>query len=163
MRVLFCEFDGVLHPRSARCVRFDEVPTRLFEWLDVLQALLAPHDDVFLVVHSDWRHEWSDSELAAALPGLECRLLDSAPRGPKDSAIAQWLSRNPSVTSHLILDDDAKAFPDPQPPELVLCHPETGIYDWRVRQQLREWLHSPQLFRKPRTTTSPSTHPETPA
>jgi hypothetical protein len=23
----------------------------------------------------------------------------------------------------------------------VLCHPDTGIYDRPVRQQLREWLH----------------------
>jgi hypothetical protein len=145
MRVLSCSFDGVLPPRHARYVPFGTVPSRLFEWLDILEALLAPHDDVFVVVHSDWRHEWTDGELVAALGGLAPRVLGTVPKGPTYPSILQWLRRHPTITSYLLLDDDAKAFPDPPPPELILCHPETGIYDWRVRQQVRAWLHATEL------------------
>jgi hypothetical protein len=141
MRVLFCGFDGVLHPQRAAAVPFGVVPERLFEWVDVLELLLAPHDDVFLVVHSRWRHEWTDGELAQPLRRLGSRFLGSVERGPKYPSILRWLQRNRSVSSYRNVDDDAKAFPDPPPAQLVLCHPDTGIDDRRVRQQLREWLH----------------------
>jgi hypothetical protein len=146
MRVVFCGFDGVLHPQRAADVPFGAVPARLFEWVDVLEALLAPHDDAFVVVHSRWRHEWTDAELARCLPTLGSRLLGSVPKGPRYPAICQWLARNPSVRSYRILDDEAKEFPDPPPSQLVLCHPDTGLYDWRVRQQVREWLHGVEMM-----------------
>lgn len=164
MRVLCCDFDGVLHPRHARDVPFGTIPTRLFEWVDVLEALLAPHDDVFLVVHSPWRYEWSDAELRAPLGGLAARCLGSVPKGPKRAAIDAWLQRNPSVMSYRILDDEPKGFGDPQPPELIVCHPDTGIYDWRVRQQLRAWLHENDGAGRTDDVHSlwSETHPETP-
>lgn len=141
MRVLFCGFDGVLHAQRATSVPFGVRPARLFEWLDVLEALLAPHDDAFVVVHSRWRSEWTDSELAMPLQRLGSRFLGSVPKGPRYASILQWLERNRSVSSYRILDDEAKEFPHPPPAQLVLCHPDTGIYDRRVRQQVREWLH----------------------
>jgi hypothetical protein len=141
MRVLFCGFDGVLHPQRAASVPFGVVPHRLFEWVDVLEALLAPHDDTFVVVHSRWRHEWTDAELAAPLRPLGTRFLGSVPPGPRHAAIVQWLAGHRWVSSYRILDDEAREFPDPPPAQLVLCHPDTGIYDRRVRQELRDWLH----------------------
>jgi hypothetical protein len=141
MRVLFCGFDGVLHPRHAAHVPFGEVPERLFEWVEVLEALLAPHDDVFIAVHSHWREEMTAAEVAAPLKPLGSRYLGAVPRGQTYASILRWLGCNPSVSAYRILDDEAKAFPQPPPAQLLLCHPETGIYDWRVRQQLREWLH----------------------
>lgn len=143
MRVLFCGFDGVLHPQRAAHVPFGEVPTRLFEWVDVLEALLAPHDDVFVVVHSGWRNEMTAAEVAAPLRRLGARYLGVVPCGPKYPSILRWLRCNPSVDDYRILDDEAKEFPQPPLRQLLLCHPETGIYDWRVRQQLRQWLHQP--------------------
>jgi len=141
MRVVFSGFDGVLHPQGAANVPFGVVPERLFEWVDILEALLAPHEDAFLVVHSHWRHEYTEGEIAAALHPLRPRLLGCVPKGPRYESIRQWLARNRSVDSFRILDDEPKEFPEPPPAELVLCHPDTGVYDWRVRQQLREWLH----------------------
>jgi len=145
MRVLFCGFDGVLHPQRALAVPFGTVPERVFEWVDVLELLLAPHDDVFVVVHTRWRNEWTDGELALPLQRLGSRFLGSVPKGPRYASILQWLQRNRSVSSFRILDDDAREFPDPPPAQLVLCHPDTGIYEWRVRQQLRDWLHGTEL------------------
>ena len=141
MRIVFSGLDGVMHPWRASRVGFGDVPVRLFEWLDVLEALLAPHEDVFVVLHSHWRHEMTDGELAAALRCIGDRFLGSVPKGPRYSGILQWLAKNPSVSSFRILDDQASEFPQPPPAELVLCHPEAGIYDWKVRRQLQEWLH----------------------
>jgi len=142
MRVVFSGVDGVLHPWASAHAAFGEVPQRLFEWVDVLEALLAPHDDVFVVLHSHWREELTDGELAQALREVGPRYLGSVPRGPRYDGIRAWLARNPTVDSFRILDDDARAFPDPPPGELLLCHPDSGIYDWRVRRQLQAWLHA---------------------
>jgi len=141
MRVIFSGFDGVLHPQHAAHVHFGERPVRLFEWVDILEALLAPHDDAFVVAHSHWRDELTDGELGEALKPLKSRFLGSVPRGPRYDGIRAWLARNPSVVSFRILDDEPHQFPDPPPAELVVCHPQTGVYEWRVRRELREWLH----------------------
>lgn len=63
MRVLFLDFDGVLHPVPAvptnRVVNGKPVMRAIqvlpFEWLPVLAQLLRPHPDVRLIVHSSWR------------------------------------------------------------------------------------------------------------
>lgn len=141
MRVIFSGIDGVLHPRHAAAVAYDEVPERLFEWVDIVESLLAPHDDVFLVIHGEYGYEWTDAELCSALRSLAGRFMGSVPKGPRYPSILEWLGRNPSVTSCRILDDEPKQFPAPPPDELLLCHPETGIYEWKVRRQLQRWLH----------------------
>ena len=142
MRVIFCGVDGVLHPWNAAAVAFGEVPQRLFEWTDILGCLLAPHDDVFVVVHSRLRHEWTDTELRDALKPVANRFLGSVPHGPRYPSILEWLGRHRSVSSYRILDDEAHEFPDPPPAQLLLCHPEGGIYEWRIRRQLQQWLHA---------------------
>jgi len=80
------------------------------------------------------------------LQRLAPRCLGSVPRGPRYASILQWLNGHRSVSSYRILDDEAKEFPDPPPAQLLLCHPDTGIYDWRVRRELRAWLHSVQAL-----------------
>lgn len=141
MRVIFSGFDGVLHPQHAVHFEFGQWPARLFEWVDILEALLAPHEDVFVVAHSHWRQELTDGELAEALRPLKHRFLGSVPRGPRYPGIRAWLQRNPSVQAYRILDDQPHEFPSPPPAQLLVCHPETGVYDWRVRHELRCWLH----------------------
>jgi len=141
MRVLFCGFDGVLHPRDAARVPFGIAPTRLFEWVDVLAALLAPHPETFVVVHSAWRHEFAPMELAPALGPIAGQWLGCVPPGPTHPAILAWLARNPTVDTYRVLDDDPRQFPDPPPPQLLLCHPNTGVHEARVQRQLRAWLH----------------------
>lgn len=141
LRAIFLDFDGVLHPRPAVDVGepgLGKAPD--FLWVPALAALLEPHPDVLVVVHSTWRYNHSTLELAGLLGPLKRRVVDSTPRGPRFESIEWWLSMNPQIKNYRILDDDAREFPVPQPTELILCHPATGVADERVRAALRSWL-----------------------
>ena len=67
MRILFLDFGGVTHPcgtdDEARAVHRGSVTAGVrldvFCWFDILPTLLAPHDDVYVVVHSNWRFSHS--------------------------------------------------------------------------------------------------------
>lgn len=47
MRLIFLDFDGVLHPMNVQLTK-----VKRFCWIHVLDGLLADHPDVHLVVHS---------------------------------------------------------------------------------------------------------------
>ncbi len=51
MRLIFLDFDGVLHE-----ARGDLEEGQYFKWLPILTELITPHPDVRVVVHSSWRH-----------------------------------------------------------------------------------------------------------
>jgi hypothetical protein len=150
MRVLFLDFGGVTHPsgidddagagqRTAGGLggRLD-----VFCWFDILIGLLAGHADVFVVVHSNWRHACSPQEIGDLLGDLGNRYLGCTPSGDCYASILTWLARNPGVDSYRILDDAPRAFPDPPPAELILCDPRTGVSEPRVQAQVRTWLES---------------------
>lgn len=150
MRVVFLDFGGVTHPSgseddtgnttfaAARLVgRLD-----VFCWIDILIGLLAEHADVFVVVHSNWRYARSPQEIGDLLGDLGNRYLGCTPAGDRHASILAWLERNPGVQAYRILDDSARAFSDPPPPELILCDPRTGLSEPRVQAQLRDWLQS---------------------
>ena len=150
MRVLFLDFGGVLHPSGldddartgsagagAGLARLD-----VFCWFDILAGLLASHPDVFVVVHSNWRHVSSAEEIGDLLGDLGKRYLGCVPPGPRHEAIRAWLARHPGVESYRILDDAARAFGDPPPAELILCDPRTGVSEPSVQAQLRAWLQA---------------------
>lgn len=149
MRVLFLDFGGVVHPSgldddvrsgapgAAAGVRLD-----VFCWFDILLGLLAPHPDVYVVVHSNWRYAHTPHEIGDLLGDLGPRYLGVVPPGERHGAIGAWLARHPGVESHRILDDAARAFGDPPPAELILCDPRTGLSEPGIQAQLRAWLQS---------------------
>lgn len=134
MRILFLDIDGVLHPAT------DDAPVELFCWFDHLFALLSAQPDVFIVVHSTWRYTHTPQEIGDLLGVLSKNFLGVVPRGQRHEAIQWWLSQNPSVQSYRILDDQPREFGAQPPPELVVCHPLTGVSAPEVLQQLRHWL-----------------------
>jgi hypothetical protein len=141
-RVLFLDFDGVLHPTmedldgdSDACIA-----TPLFGWLPLLATALASHPDVGIVVSSTWRYTHDQDELRELLGPLRGRFLGATPRGPRYESIQWWLHLNPMFASHRILDDNPREFPTPAPKELIACHPHRGVSDSEVLAQLREWL-----------------------
>lgn len=71
MRILFLDFDGVLHPGDP------EFDGEKFCWLPVLERLLIAHVDVRIVVHSSWRYDHTDAELKQLLGRLEQVLFSS--------------------------------------------------------------------------------------
>ncbi len=136
MRLLFLDFDGVLHPSEQyRLIRH-------FIWTPKLEWLLERHPDVKVVVHSTWRYDHTDDELRALLGPLGSRFVGSAPRGPRAQAIESVLSANKGVvTSHLVLDDQAEDFEESGLSVLVL-NGRDGISDPAAQLPLVEWLIS---------------------
>ena len=140
-RVLFLDFDGVLHPTSDDFDGEDQpIATSLFGWLPLLASALEPHPDVAVVVHSTWRYNHDPDELQALLGPLGVRFRGATPRGPRYESIQWWLHLNPSFASHRILDDAPREFPTPLPAELIVCHPLHGLSDSAVLVRLKEWL-----------------------
>lgn len=145
-RVLLTDFDGVLHPTLAAGVDSSGglVATKHFGWVPVLEKALRGHDDVVIVVHSTWRHEYDLDELRGVLGNLAPRVIASTPRNlSRYQSIVFWLEQNPSFNSHRILDDDVGEFPVPPPPELIVCNPLTGVSAPKVLQALADWLGPP--------------------
>src|SRR3569833_4609748 len=80
MRVLFLEFDGVLHPMSATARFAPVAPLKyriqeawLFRWAWILEELLDAHPDVGIIAHSNWRMLATDEELQSFLGPLAHR------------------------------------------------------------------------------------------
>ena len=150
MRVLFLDFDGVLHPygfkvhdtlqKYGKPLAYVEKVDH-FCWAPILAERLAAHLDVVVVVHSTWRVNRTLAQIQQVLgPQLGARVRALTPDGPRYAAIQEWLAANKQVRDYRILDDDATSFPAPQPPELIHCHSDLGISSPDVQQQLTEWL-----------------------
>jgi len=142
-KALFLDFDGVLHPTTIEVepATFETViGTGLFGWLPELERILRPHPDVAICVHSSWRYTHDIEELRELLGSLGGRVVGSTPRGPRYESIQWWLHLNPVFTSHCILDDDRREFPDPAPAELILCDHRTGVSAPTAQAALERWL-----------------------
>ena len=141
-RVLFLDFDGVLHPTldDVEGGSGESVATGLFGWVPVLAMALKPYPDVEVMVHSTWRYTHDPDELRELLGALGPRFLGATPRGPRYESILWWLHLNPTFASHRILDDNPREFPTPKPAELIVCHPLRGVSDPKVLASLNEWL-----------------------
>jgi hypothetical protein len=145
MRVIFLEFDGVLHPASAAS-RFSPCPPLhraaqrawLFRWSWILDELLESHADVSIIAHSNWRLLAPDDELQGMLGPLARRFIGSTPRAPRWASISLVVEQN-HLRDFRILDAFPEAFP-PGLAQLIACDPEAGLKDYRVHGQLEAWL-----------------------
>ncbi|MCV2419242.1 hypothetical protein LNV47_01395 [Paucibacter sp. DJ4R-1] len=136
MKLLFLDFDGVLHPAGGApgtCMPF--------EWLPTLEELLEPAPDVFLAVHSSWREVHAMEYLKDFLGPLGSRVLGAVPHGPKSTAIQSFLKSNPAVQDYRILDDSAAEFSSDLSTRLLACKPLMGIQDPAVQLKLKAWLY----------------------
>lgn len=148
MRVLFLDFDGVLHPASATFGLSPQVPLSqirkvrpaTFVHAGTLAEMLLPHDDVRLLVHSSWRNQLEDDELRAIVPELQPWFAGSVGaryRG-RDEAIRAWLAMH-GTCDFRVLDDEEALFSGSWP-QLIVCNPVSGLGDPDVQRALREWL-----------------------
>lgn len=138
MRVLFLDFDGVLHPAGEAAGT-----TVLFEWYPILVRLLEPWTEVFLAVHSSWRYDHRSDELRELLEPLGTRFIGSVPRGPRAESIRWFLQANPVIDDHLALDDSPGEF-SIGGVRLIVCDPSKGISDPAIQQQIQNWLAAPK-------------------
>ncbi|MCY0857539.1 HAD domain-containing protein [Cupriavidus sp. D39] len=146
-KFLFLDFDGVLHPVSALdgfAMRMAQDAAisygRLFRWTWVLEESLEGAD-VNIVVHSSWRRFLGTAQLLQYLGPLANRYC-----GIANLEMSRWQGIRHAASQleladdeWVVLDDHASQFPDPPPRQLVLCNPESGIWEPRVRERVRAW------------------------
>ena len=139
MRIVFVDFDGVLHPSG-----FPAGTSLPFEWVDDLARLLAPFPEIGVVVHSTWREQFSLDYIQDFLELLGDRSIDVAPRGPKAQAIQQFLREHPDVVDAVILDDQPEQLMQIKTANLrvLACDPTRGISCGRIQAELLEWLQA---------------------
>lgn len=137
-RILFLDFDGVLHPASA-------YQTTPFIHAQALADCLQPHD-CEIVISSSWRFQYTLLELRELLPHELARRV-SGVTGPVHIGS---MARYQEIQNHLLrrtdrddvswraLDDSSWEFPARQP-ELILCNPNQGIGSNQLRE-LSQWL-----------------------
>lgn len=134
VRVIFLDFDGVVHPQeggdSAGWMR----------WVPILAQLLAPAPDVRIIVHSTWRYQYTEGELKELLGELGDRFIGSAPRMPREPAIEMVLQANKSsIAAHLVLDDDPTEF-NSRRLNLLLCDSRLGLSAAEIQTSIQHWL-----------------------
>lgn len=136
MRVIFIDFDGVLHATHGRGAIMRE-----YVWLPILKELIATHDDIRLVVHASAR-KISDAGFLGSRLGLPENVYWGVTQPELDRwpSIQAWLAQRPEIESFRILDDQGFEFPTPPPPELILCQSHQGLSELRVQNALRLWL-----------------------
>jgi hypothetical protein len=109
-------------------------------WLPQLALLIENYPDVRVVIHSSWREHQSVEHLRGQMGKVGSRLLGVTPQGARYDSIVAYLAAHPDVQGFRILDDMASEFPQPAPPELVLCDPVRGLSAKATRKQIRSWL-----------------------
>ena len=137
MRVIFLDFDGVLHP-----VGTQPGSPEAFRWIHILCRLLVDPGDVKLIVHSTWRYSYRESELRKLIQPLGFLLAGVVPPMPRELAIETVLQSNRvSIRSHLVLDDSPDEFCHGHV-NLVVCDPELGISAKSVQVAIEQWLRA---------------------
>jgi len=153
MRVIFLDFDGVLHPAGG------PAGTSLpFEWIGVLATLLDPFVDVRLVVHSSWREHLPAQELRDLLEPVADRLWGAVDTGPKAAAIERFLDEHPEIVDALVLDDQLDEFPAGFRAALLACEPRTGLSSQDVQRRLKGWLGGGGLGAPTAPPAQPGSH-----
>ncbi|MCW7540888.1 HAD domain-containing protein [Aquabacterium sp. A7-Y] len=147
--MLFVDCDGCLHPdRFVSCPgRIGEglpvVETRLprrCQWVPILERLLAPHEDVGIVIYSSWRYIHSHRELVHLLGPLASRYLGVTPAGRSYESVSAWLKNAAGVGDYRVLDATRGDMAKPAPQKLITCDPRSGISSPEVQEQLQAWL-----------------------
>ena len=138
-KLLFLDFDGVLHPTHfAGEAHFSKA-----HLLEETLAQFAPK----IVVSSSWRFTHSLEKLQKTLPSAIGQLII----GATSSAIIGKHPRFQEILNYLggygpvdwrALDDSYWEFPSPCP-KLIRCNPNTGIMDKQILE-LQQWLSKPK-------------------
>lgn len=135
-KILFLDFDGVLHATSGP----GDV-MRQFVWLPIFKDLIAGRQGVRIVIHASYRRTSPPDFLRERLGfGEDVCLGVTNPRLERWESIKSWVKGRPWVDSFRILDDQALEFPDPPPQQLILCDGRRGLSDERVQAAIKDWL-----------------------
>ncbi|QWE02066.1 HAD domain-containing protein [Polynucleobacter sp. JS-JIR-II-b4] len=134
-KLLFLDFDGVLHPTHFA----GEDP---FNRVHLLEETLAG-SNIRIVISSSWRFTHSLKKLQKLLPDSISSLVigvTGSPvigKHPRYQEIVNFLQSH-GASNWKALDDSYWEFPSPCP-ELIRCNPNTGISDKQMKE-LSQWM-----------------------
>lgn len=135
-RLIFLDFDGVLHPTS---IELGPLFCRAGLLIEVLEGT-----DCQIVISSSWRHHDDLAELLTRLPAaLAGRVVGTTGaahvgRWARHHEILQYLRDRALHTDWRALDDSVMEFP-PGCPELIACDPSVGLGPGQC-SRIRQWL-----------------------
>jgi hypothetical protein len=156
--VCYCDFDGVTHDDAVYSSRHDGIHIRtpgrtLFEWLPILEKLLAPYPDVKIVLSTSWvRVKGFEFAKRQLTPGLQSRVIgatfhnretpkfdfDNMSRGMQ--IFADVRRRKP--TRWFAIDNDDHAWPAGCRENLIKTDDRLGLSDPSVQDAIRKVLAS---------------------
>ena len=157
-RLLFLDFDGVLHPDAVYLTRKGvelRAAGELFMWASLLSSALAEHQDVRIVLSTSWARNLGYKAALRALPTNLHHLVVGATwhsamaRSSTDyvawdnqtryQQIAAYLSRRAPVT-WLAIDDDGEGWETNALDRLILTPKNYGLSGAGVMEELIQKL-----------------------
>jgi hypothetical protein len=155
-KVLYLDFDGVLHDGEVywhikRGIYMKTPGRRLFEWMAILEELLAPYPDVKIVLSTSWVRARNFNFARAQLsPALRARVIGATfHKREMRGADFDLLSRGAQVLRDVgrrqprkwfAIDDDTKGWPNGYLAHLVATNSDLGISDLAVQAAIRAQL-----------------------
>ena len=156
MNICYLDYEAVLHDGNVlrnrtRGMSIVTPGRTFFEWMPLLEELLAPYPALQIVLSTTWVREVgfdkARQELSAPLrervigatflhPNMHRGEFDAMPRGMQ--ILGDVSRRNPSAW--FALDDDDFGWPARQRAHLIQTTDARGLSDPAVRQQVRERL-----------------------
>jgi len=154
--LLYLDFDGVLHDADVytsptRGIYMNTPNRRLFEWMPILECLLAPYSDIGIVLSTSWTLSIGQDEALKYLsPELQRRVVgityDSKEMSKLDFAgnyrgvqvVCDVFRRKP--TRWIAIDDDAEGWPKQFDAHLIQTNPRLGLNCPVVQERISAWL-----------------------
>lgn len=155
-KVVYLDFDGVLHDGEVywhikRGIYMKTPGRHLFEWMEILEMLLAPYPDVKIVLSTSWvrarNFNFARSKLS---PSLQARVIgatfhrremrkdmfDLLPRGTQ--VVQDVGRRRPKMW--FAIDDDTQDWPHGYLSNLVATDSDQGLSAPQVQASIRAQL-----------------------
>lgn len=135
-RILFLDFDGVLHPTGPRSTKFSQ--------LDVLVGFLRETEflDLRIVVSSTWRQLYGVERLRRFFPlDIAARIVGVTPvldeydsDNERGEEIRAWLEQEAPAAIWAALDDDPEGFSPRLKSRVVLTDGAVGVNQEAIAQ-----------------------------
>lgn len=154
--LLYLDYDGVLHHEDvwwhARVGPYLRAPDqyKIFQHLDLLEQLLAPYDEVRLILSTSWVRRYGCSKAGKQLgPRLRQRVLGATFHSRMNEFKFMELPRGQQVWNDVLrrkprgwlaLDDDGEGWPAESAGHFIKTHATEGISDNQVLSVLKERL-----------------------
>lgn len=157
-RYIFIDYDGVMHhaevyvhPKMGIYIR--ALGFTLFQWMPILERLLAPYPEVAIILSTSWVPVKSFSFAKGQLtPALRERVIGATfhkremnkelfAQLTRASQILGDVSRRGIIEADWIaIDDDAEGWPFMYARNLVRTEAAVGISDAEVQAEIEAWL-----------------------